>query len=327
MASKVFKVFITRSILKDGQDFLERAGHIVEVHPSNRPMNYSELLLKASQFDALITMLDDKIDSEFLQKNAHLKVISNYAVGFNNIDIETASKLGILIGNTPDVLTEATAEVALGLLLATSRNFLSSHLWAKNGGWTGWEATANLGSSLRGKKLGILGFGRIGQRLAEMAYYALKMDILYFSSSPKNVNLPAQKIDLQELLESCDYISIHLPLNQKTHHLIDREKLNLMKSNAVLINTARGEIIKSSDLIDHLKKNAEFKVGLDVTEPEPLEPSSEFYQLSNVLILPHIGSASYEARRAMSVLAAQNVHAGLTGDSLVGWVNKKNLHP
>ena len=316
------KVLITRAILPDGIDLLKAAGYEVQVSELNRPMNYEELKSKAHYFDALITMLSDRIDQEFLQANSQLKVIANYAVGFNNIDIEAASALNIQIGNTPDVLTDATAEVALGLMIAASRNFHQAQISAKNGLWKNWHPTEHLGFALSGKTLGIVGFGRIGQCLASMCYHALKMKIVYVSRTDKTNSLEAKRVELSKLLKESDFISIHTQLNNETQYMIGKAEFASMKKNAVLINTSRGEIINQAELIKALKENLIFAAGLDVTDPEPLPMDNELFQLKNAIVLPHIGSATFEARRAMSILAAKNIIAGLVGIELPEWVNR-----
>jgi glyoxylate reductase len=319
------KVFITRSILADGLDVLRAEGFEVVVNELDRPLTYEELSSKAKDYDGLITMLSDRIDEAFLLKNSHLKVISNYAVGFNNIDVKAASRLRIAVGNTPDVLTEATAEVALGLMIAASRNFLSAHNFALSGEWKNWHPTGHLGFALNGKTLGIIGMGRIGLRLASMCAHAFNMKIIYVANSEKENNLQAKKVDLSTLLSESDFISIHAPLNDSTKSMIGKVEFDLMKKNAVLINTARGEIINQKELVDALRDNKFFAAGLDVTDPEPLPTDHELFKLKNVLVLPHIGSATYEARSAMSLLSAENIIAGLKGLSFKACVNKKEL--
>ena len=317
------KVLITRSILNDGLNLLESEGFEVILNSQDRPLSYHELTVMAKKVDAIISMLDDKIDEDFLIKNSHLKVISNYAVGFNNIDVNTASKLKIKIGNTPDVLTDATAEVAIGLMIAATRNFFSSNQAALNGNWKGWHPTAHLGHSLKGKNLGIIGMGRIGQKVAEIAYHGFGMNILYYSNSEKQTKFKSSKISLNEILHQSDIISLHLPLNSNTHHFIKSEHFKMMKSNAIIINTSRGEVLDQEALIQALKEKTIFAAGLDVTTPEPLPTENELFKLDNAIILPHIGSASFDARRLMSIIAAKNVIAALKNEELVGWVNKE----
>ncbi len=318
------KVFITRSILNDGQKLLEQNGYEVSVNTLDRPLSYEELIAMAKNYDALITMLSDTIDQEFLMSNKHLKIISNYAVGFNNIDIKVASGLGILIGNTPDVLTEATAEVALGLMISAARKFTSANRWAKDGKWKNWHPTEHLGFNLNGKKLGIVGFGRIGQRLADMAYSAFKMEIYYNSPNEKSNNCNATRLPLNELLSMCDVISLHAPLNSITRNFIGKPQLSLLKKTAILINTSRGELIDQKALVEVLKNQMIFAAGLDVTDPEPLPKESELFSLSNSFVLPHIGSASIEARKSMSIVAAQNIISAFKGENFIGRVNNKN---
>lgn len=322
------KVFITQSILPEGEKLMTQAGLKVEVNQLDRPLTYQELKTLAKHFDAMITMLSDKIDQDFLRENSHLKVISNYAVGYNNIDVKEASALGIAIGNTPDVLTEATAEVALGLMISAARNFLSSERFLERGHFKNWHPTEHLGQSLSKKTLGVVGFGRIGQRLAEMAAHSFKMKILYTTKSgDKKNDLLAERVELLELLRKSDFISLHVPLNSSTQNMIGAKELGEMKKNAVLVNTARGEIIDQVALVRALKEKTIFAAGLDVTTPEPLTLGHELFSLDNAIVLPHIGSATYEARRAMSLLAARNIIAGLKGLPLEAWVNKKDLRP
>ncbi len=315
------RVFITRSILSDGPELMRASGLEVAISELARPMSYEELNKKAKDYDALITMLSDQIDEAFLKENSHLKVISNYAVGINNIAVKAAHSLNISIGNTPNVLTEATAEVALGLMISTARLFHSSQQSAAQGLFTSWDPTGYLGHGLSGKKCGIIGLGRIGTRLAEMAHHAFNMKIIYTSPSEKVNLLSAERLPLEQLLSESDFISLHLPLTPETKNLIAKKEFNLMKKNAVLVNTSRGEIIDQEALIFALKNKLIFGAGLDVTAPEPLPLTNELFKLENALILPHIGSATYEARRAMSLLAAENIIAGLEGKPLKARVN------
>lgn len=319
------KVFITRSILPEGPELMRERGLIVDVNELERPLTYDELKLKARNYDALITMLSDRIDEDFLNYNSHLKVITNYAVGFNNIDVLKASALNIPIGNTPDVLTEATAEIALGLMIAATRNFLSAEKSIEQGKWLNWGPRDHLGLALRGKTLGVVGFGRIGQRLAEMAFHAFGMKIIYAANNEKENSLGATKVELHDLLKNSDFISLHVPLNNSTRKLIGKNEFALMKKSAVLVNTARGETIDQDALIDALSNNTIFAAGLDVTDPEPLPRDHKLLQLKNAFILPHIGSATYEARSAMSILSAKNIILGLEGRELEACVNKKDL--
>lgn len=291
------KVFVTRQILADGLELLKKAGFEVESWPLDRPMNENELMEKASTASALLCTLSDNINKNFLEKNAHLKIVSNYAVGTNNIDLETAKRLGINVGNTPDVLTEATAELALGLMIAAARNFRAAMHYAEEGQWKYFEPKGHLGHGLHEKVLGIVGMGRIGGRLAEMANGAFNMHVRVYKRGE----------DLLEFLREVDVLSLHIPLRPENVNFIGKKELAAMKKTAIVINTARGEVIDQDALYEALKNNEIFSAGLDVTHPEPLVPSHPLYTLPNVIILPHIGSATYEARRAMSIMSAENI--------------------
>lgn len=307
---KNYTVFITRDILPEGPNLLKNEGIKVEIFTENRAIDQETLYQKAKTADALITMLTDPINESFLLANSHLKVISNYAVGFNNIDIKKANELGIPIGNTPDVLTNATAELAMGLMLSCARNFTLSMASVRNGDWKDWSPTNFLGPEINNKTLGIIGMGRIGKRLSEMASAGFNMKIMDSKSYP-----------LDEILKNSDFISLHVPLNEKTKNMIGRRELELMKPTAILINTARGEVINQEDLITALENKIIWGTGLDVTTPEPLPLDSKLLQLKNVQTTPHIGSASFEARRNMSIIAAENIILGLKREKLKGFVN------
>lgn len=311
------RVFITRSILSDGAEWLRAHGLQVDVHESDVPLSKAELTVKAQDYDALITMLSDEIDESFLEHNPQLKIVANYAVGFNNIDTTAAKKRGVAVTNTPDVLTEATAETALGLMIAAARQFKEASKTIPEGTWKTWGPKKHLGLALKGKTLGIVGFGRIGIRLAEMAHYAFGMKILYTAHSPKEAGFPAQKVTLKDLLTESDMVSLHVPLKQETRGLIGARELSWMKPTAVLVNTARGEIVDQDALVQALAKGQIFAAGLDVMTPEPLPLESPLMSLPNVFLLPHIGSATFEARRAMALLCAENVLAALTGKELL----------
>ncbi len=291
------KVFVTRKILPEGLDLLKKNGFEVEVSASDFPLNAYELMEKSKGVDALICTMADSINKNFLEKNTHLKIITNYAVGLNNIDLEAAKELGIKIGNTPDVLTEATAEVAFGLMVCAARNFRSAMKNAENGQWKHFEPQGHLGIALKGKVLGIVGYGRIGKRLGEMAQGAFGMEVRGYKRGE----------DLISFLKDIDVLSLHIPLTPESRHIIGKKEIAALKKTAIVINTARGEVIDQEALYEALKNKEIFSAGLDVTTPEPLVPTHPLYSLPNVMILPHIGSATYEARRAMSILSAENI--------------------
>jgi glyoxylate reductase len=318
------KVFISRRIPNKGIEALKNAGLEVKVWGSAIPPTYEELLDKTAQADALICMLSDKIDSHFLKKNTHLKVISNYAVGFNNIDIQTATDLGIPVGNTPDVLTEATADHAFTLMLAVARKILDSNKSILEGKWKNWEPMGFLGQDLRERTLGVVGMGRIGQEMARLCYSAFNMKILYFSNTAKpeiEKKLHAKKVSLDELLEQSDVISVHTSLNEGSRGIFNKEAFQKMKKNAIFINTARGEIHDEIALKDALSNGSIWGAGLDVTNPEPMAVENPLLSLPNVVITPHIASATIDTRANMSFIAAQNIIKGLKKEKLVGFVN------
>ncbi len=291
------KVYITRDVLPDGINLLKDKGFNVEVWDQDRPMTASELHEKAQKVDALWCTMADAINKNFLINNRHLKIITNYAVGINNIDREAATELGIIIGNTPDVLTEATAETAFGLMICASRNFRAAMKNAENGEWAHFQPKGFLGPELKGKTLGIIGMGRIGGRLGEMAHGAFGMKIKGFKRGD----------NLIEFLSDIDVLSLHIPLTPETKNFIGKKEIAAMKSSAIIVNTARGDVIDQEALYEALRDKKIFSAGLDVTTPEPLPPSHPLYSLPNVMILPHIGSATFEARSKMSVMCANNI--------------------
>jgi glyoxylate reductase len=293
------KVYVTRDVLPDGINILKDKGFQVEVWDKDRPMTASELHEQAQKVDALWCTMADSINKNFLINNRHLKIITNYAVGTNNIDKETAAELGIIIGNTPDVLTEATAETAFGLMICASRNFKAAMKNAENGEWTHFQPKGFLGPQLKGRTLGIIGMGRIGGRLGEMAQGAFGMKIKGYKRGD----------NLIEFLSDLDVLSLHIPLTPETKHFIGRKEIAAMKSSAIIVNTARGDVIDQEALYEALRDKKIFSAGLDVTTPEPLSPSNPLFSLPNVMILPHIGSATFEARTEMSVMCAHNIIA------------------
>ncbi len=290
-------VFVTRSVLESGINLLKHHGYDVSVWPEARPMTPFELHTAAKNVEILWCTLSDSIDKKFLTDNKHLKIIANYAVGTNNIDKAIATELGIKVFNTPDVLTEATAEMAFGLMIASARNFRSAMKNTEEGHWSHFEPKGFLGQALKGKTIGILGFGRIGKRMGEMCTGAFEMNIKSFKRGE----------DLIEFLGDLDVLSLHVPLTSETKHIIGKKEIAAMKPTAIIVNTARGDVIDQEALYMALKNNEIFSAGLDVTSPEPLIPSHPLYSLPNVIILPHIGSATFEAREAMSLLCANNI--------------------
>jgi glyoxylate reductase len=293
------KVYVTRDVLDDGINLLKDKGFEVQVWAENRPMTPLELHTAAQKVDALWCTMADLINKKFLMENKHLKIITNYAVGTNNIDKETASELGIIIGNTPDVLTEATAETAFGLMICASRNFRAAMKNAENGEWSHFQPKGFLGPQLKGKTVGIVGNGRIGSRMGEMCAGAFGMKVKGYKRGE----------DLVEFVRDLDVLSLHIPLTPETKHIIGKKEIAAMKSSAIIVNTARGDVIDQDALYEALRDKKIFSAGLDVTSPEPLVPTHPLYSLPNVMILPHIGSATFESRTEMSLLCAKNILA------------------
>ncbi|EMT38070.1 D-isomer specific 2-hydroxyacid dehydrogenase, NAD-binding [Thermoanaerobacter thermohydrosulfuricus WC1] len=322
----MFKVFVTRAIPEEGLNLLRKYCE-VEVSPYDRMLTKEELLEKVQGKNAVITQLTDKVDKEFFEAAKEVKIVANYAVGFDNIDLEEATRRGVYITNTPDVLTNATAELAWALLFATARRVVESDKFMRAGKFQSWAPMLFLGKGVTGKTLGIIGAGRIGQAFAKMAK-GFDMKILYTARSPKKEfeeETGAQYVDLDTLLKESDFVSIHVPLTPETRHLIGEKELKLMKKSAILINTGRGPVVDEKALVKALKNKDIYAAGLDVYEREPLF-EEELAQLDNVVMLPHIGSATEEARRDMSILVAQNIIDVIEGRVPRTLVNKDVLN-
>lgn len=268
----------------------------------------------------LLCTLTEKVDSELMDFiGPQLRVISSTSVGVDHIDVAAATARGIPVGHTPGVLTDATADQAFALMLAAARRITEAERYLRAGKWVTWSPSLLLGVDLVGATLGIIGFGRIGQAVAKRAQ-GFDMRILYHSPNAKPA-YGAASVDLDTLLRESDFVSIHVPLNENTKRLVNAEFLSKMKPNAVLVNTARGGVVQQSALYEALKSNQIFAAALDVTDPEPLPMDSPLLELENCIIVPHLGSASKKTRDMMSLLAAQNLTAGLQGERLPHCVN------
>lgn len=316
------KVFVTRVIPEKGLEII-RGYCEVDVWESDLPPTRIELLHHVRGVDGLVCLLTDTIDGEVMdQAGSQLKVISNYAVGFDNIDVPAATARKIPVGNTPDVLTGATADFAFALIMAVARRIPEAERYVHEGKWKTWGPLTLLGVDIQGATLGLVGFGRIGKAVARRAL-GFDMRVIYYSPSEKKAyqDLNATQVEFETLLEESDFISLHTPLTPETRHLIDSEAFSKMKPNAVLVNTARGPVVDSEALYEALKKKRIFGAGLDVTEPEPIPMDSPLLTLDNIVIVPHIASASKTAREKMSRIAAQNLIAGLKGERLPNCVN------
>jgi glyoxylate reductase len=314
------KVFVTRRIPEKG---LGPVRHFCEadIWARDVPPTRAEILERISAVEGLLAVLTDQIDAEVMDAAPRLKVISNCAVGVDNIDIVAATARGIPVGNTPDVLTDAMADMAFGLLLAAARRIVEGAKYVRAGKWKTWDLQLLLGADLVGATLGIIGFGRIGKAVARRAA-GFGMRVLYHDPAAA-AEYAATPVDMETLLGESDFISLHVPLTPETRHMINRETLGRMRPNVVLVNTSRGPIVDPRALYDALKARRIFAAALDVTEPEPLNIDSPLLELDNCVIVPHLGSASQRTREQMAILAAENLIAGLKGQRLRHCVNPK----
>lgn len=312
------KIFVTRIVPESGIKMLKQKGYEVVVNPEDRILTKEELIknLKDQNYDALYCLLTDKIDGEVMDAfGPQLKVIANMAVGFDNIDIAEAKKRGIIITNTPGVLTDTVAEHTFALMLAIAHRVVEADKFTRSGKYAGWSPMLMLGNDLSGKTLGVVGLGRIGSRVAYHAVKGFDMKILYYDVSRNEKfekEFGAVFMPLDDLLKQSEFVSIHVPLLETTKHLINAEKLKLMKPTAYLVNTSRGPIIDEAALAFALKNNVIRGAALDVFEFEP-NIIPELLTLDNVILTPHIASATEETRSKMSVLAATNIIEALEG--------------
>lgn len=316
------KVFVTRAIPDKGLELIKDFCD-VDLWFDELPPSREALLQHVRGVDGLLCLLTDKIDAKLMDAaGKQLKVISNFAVGFDNIDTHAATARKIRVGNTPDVLTDATADFAFALMMAVARRIPEAERYVHKGKWKTWGPKILLGVDLKGATLGLIGFGRIAQAMARRAV-GFDMRVIYYTPNEKKLDpaIKATRVDFETLLEEADFISLHTPFTPDTYHLIDAEALSRMKPTAVLINTARGPVVDSDALYEALKHNRIFGAGLDVTEPEPLPNDSPLLKLDNIIIAPHIASASITARDNMSWMAAKNLIAGLKGEHLPNCVN------
>jgi glyoxylate reductase len=304
------KILITRKYPAAGMDLLKKELFQLTFWEKDRPMTPDELSARAKDHHALVCTLTDRIDKPFLDRCSHLEIISQFAVGYDNIDIPEATRKGIPVGYTPDAMSEATADIAFGLMIAAARKFFFLHKTILTGEWGYFNPTGHLGFELKGKTLGILGLGRIGVKMAERCKSAYGMTILYHNRTPSPLaekQLGARYVSFDRLLKQSDILSVHCALTPETRHIFNAQAFKKMKPSAVFINTARGPIHHEPDLIQALNQKQIWGAGLDVTNPEPMTPDNPLLPMENVCVLPHIGSGTMEARDQMSVLAAQNI--------------------
>jgi len=289
------------------------------VGPEDATFLAPELEANLAEAEGLFTLLTIRVSDELLDKMPRLRVVSNMAVGVDNIDLAACTRRGIPVGNTPGVLTEGTADLTMALLLAAGRGLATSSQDARQGRWKTWRPAGWLGADLNGATLGIIGMGKIGQAVAQRAR-GFGMKIIYTDTIPRP-NVPADRVSLDELLAGSDFVSLHVPLLAETRGLINEAALRKMKPGAYLINAARGPIVDTPALVRALREGWIAGCGLDVTDPEPLPPDHALYSFPNCLIVPHIGSATWNTRRRMAELACDNLLAGLAGRPLPNCVN------
>jgi glyoxylate reductase len=313
------KVFITRRIPDAGLNLIYEECE-VDLWDQDLPPSKEELLQHVPGVDGILSLLSDPIDVGVIQAAGDkLRVISKYAVGYNNIDIQEATRRNISVGNTPGVLTEATADFAFALMMSAGRRVVEAEKHVRAGKWKTWSPSTLLGVDFAGATLGIIGFGRIGKAMARRAT-GFGMRILIYDPTTQPM-AGIIKVDLDTLYRESDFISIHTPLTPETKHLINADAFGKMKPNAVLVNTARGEIVDQAALYDALKNHRIFAAGIDVSDPEPLPMDSPLLELDNLIVCPHIASASTSTRENMALIAAGNLLAGLRGERLPFSVN------
>lgn len=326
MASKPL-VAVTRLIPEAGMRILRDACEIrLWDHELPPPPDELDRLLEG--VDGVLSLVTDRIDGDALDRHPDLKVISNFAVGYDNVDVNAATARGIPVCNTPGVLTEATAELAFTLLMATARRIPEAVEYVKDGQWKTWGPLLLLGANVTGATIGIVGFGRIGQAVAKMAS-GFGMTILAHDRSPETKDthgLDVRFVDMDTLLAEADFVTLHVAYSPETHHLIDAGALRKMKKTAILVNTSRGPVVDTEALVTALADGELLAAGLDVTDPEPLPADHPLVAMPNCVVLPHIGSATVQSRNAMATLAARNLVAVLAGRQPEAIVNPEVLN-
>lgn len=319
------KIFITQRIPEIGIKMLQDKGYEVDVNPEDRILTKEELIsvLKSKPYDAVLCLLTNPINAEIFDASPSTKIFANYAVGYNNIDVTEATKRGITVTNTPGALTDAVAEHAVALIMSLTRRIVESDKFLREGRYKGWLPLGFLGLDLKGKTVGIMGGGRIGYRVAEILRKGFQMNVAYYDIKKTDVfesELQATFYDnAEELMKVSDIVSVHVPLLDSTKHLINEERLKMMKPTAYLINTSRGPVVDEAALVSALKNNVIAGAGLDVFENEPTLAAG-LAELSNVVITPHTASATGPARNGMAVLAAQNIIDMMEGKTPVNKV-------
>lgn len=304
------KILICRIIPSLAKEMLESEGHEVTVWEGDRPMTQPELIERAKKVNAVLALGADKLDDYFFTECNHLDIVALYFVGFDNVAVASATRNKIPVSNAPDVLSDATADIAFGLMIAVSRKMFHHYKLIGKGEWKQFEPLKNLGQELKGKTLGIFGMGRIGSVMAQRCQGAYGMNVIYHNRT-RNVEaekeLNARLVSFNELLSESDVLSVHSVLSKETAGIFNRHTFSKMKRTAIFVNTARGGVHNEVDLIAALNKGIIWGAGLDVTNPEPMLPDNPLLSMPNVAVLPHIGSATLEARTAMAKIAATNI--------------------
>ncbi|KYH36886.1 MAG: glyoxylate reductase [Candidatus Bathyarchaeota archaeon B23] len=318
------KVFVTRRLFDEAINLIEEYADVEVFESEEEPAPYELILEKVREIDGLLCLLTDKIDTRIIEGGERLKVVSNYAVGYDNIDVETATKKGIYVTNTPGVLTETTADLAWAILMAIARRVAEADRYVRGGKWVhAWGPKMMLGIDVHSKTLGIVGLGRIGSAVARRAK-GFNMKVIYYDifrreDLEKELGLEFKPLD--ELLSKADFITLHVPLTKDTYHLIGEREFSLMKRTAFLINTSRGAVVDEKALYKALKGRRITGAALDVFEKEPIDPDNPLLELDNVVLTPHIGSASIETRKKMAMMAAENLVSVLRGEEPPNLVN------
>lgn len=323
---KEYNVLVTRKIPQKALDYLKSEGITLDINEEDRVLTYDEIKERIKGKDGLLCLLTDKIDGGIMDAAGdQLQAIVNYAVGYNNINVEDATKRGIPVTNTPGVLTETTADLAFALMLSIARRIVESDKYTRKGLFKGWGPLLHLGGGIFEKTLGIIGMGRIGSAVAYRAAKGFNMKIKYHSRKRNEAlekELNMEYCSVEEILKTADFITLHVPLNEETNHLIGEKELEMMKPTAYLINTSRGPVVKEDALLDALKTNKIAGAALDVYEFEP-QITKGLEELENVIITAHIGTATIETRTEMGMMVGRNLLAVFRGEEPPNCVNKE----
>ncbi|MGD2166327.1 MAG: D-glycerate dehydrogenase [Anaerolineae bacterium] len=315
------RVYVTRAVPEEGFDVLQKECE-VEVWAEERPVPRQVLLKKVSDIEGLYCLLTERVDEALLDAAPALRVVSNMAVGYDNVDVDACTGRGIPVGNTPGVLTDTTADLAFALLMTAARRIVAGADYVRAGKWKTWGPMLLMGQDVYGATLGIVGMGRIGQTVARRTL-GFDMRILYHDPyvAEADLDMDATRVDMDTLLTESDFVTLHVPLTEATYHLIGRDELDMMKPTATLINASRGGVVDHDALYDALREGQIGNAGLDVTEPEPIPADHPLLSLPNCIVVPHIGSASVATRTKMAMMASENLLAGLRGHPLPHCVN------